>query len=255
LHSLKTIGTIATISRVFRYIKWRIDRKALTKRTNQILRKIDIKDRFTEIYETNFWGSQESGSGLGSTLEATSKLRAELPVLFASFSVRSIFDAPCGDFNWMRLVLEKTGIDYIGGDIVEPLIQRLSASNKDPRIRFLRMDITNDRFPRADLWLCRDSLFHLSVSDSFRALWRFLDSNTPYVLTTTCVNDNSFVNADIESGDFRKLDLFSAPYHFPKDVLYRIREDYASTVIPREMCLWSRAQIVAAMTKLGSDYR
>ena len=43
------------------------------------------------------WGSDESGSGIGSELGATEALREYLPGLFKRLGVRKVLDAPCGD--------------------------------------------------------------------------------------------------------------------------------------------------------------
>jgi len=68
----------------------------------KIFKHDSIEDRFTEIYKSNYWGSKESVSGIGSTLIYTENLRSKLPDLFQLYSIKSIFDAPCGDFNWMK---------------------------------------------------------------------------------------------------------------------------------------------------------
>ena len=48
------------------------------------------------------------------------------------------------------------------------------------------------------------------------------------------------------------IDLLSAPYHFEENVLYRI-EDTIPNETPREMCLWSREQIISAMEKFNRN--
>src|SRR5262249_32666360 len=66
-----------------------------------------LEDRFAVLYKTCYWGGDkqnESFSGPGSTLEYTQVLRRELPKLFEQFAIRSVFDAPCGDFKWMKHV-------------------------------------------------------------------------------------------------------------------------------------------------------
>ena len=72
-----------------------------------------------EIFENaavdNRWGSAESISGAGSELAMTAGYRDQLAQLLPRF--KSMFDAPCGDLNWMHLVLERVEIDYSGGDI------------------------------------------------------------------------------------------------------------------------------------------
>ena len=80
-------------------------------------------ERFQRIFEENAWGNRESVSGEGSNLERTKVVRAELPGLLARHGVRSLLDAPCGDFYWMKEV-DLAGVDYIGVDIVPEIIAR-----------------------------------------------------------------------------------------------------------------------------------
>jgi hypothetical protein len=56
---------------------------------------------FTNIYRSNHWGGADSVSGGGSDLEQTSALRAALPGVLQRLGVRTLLDAPCGDFHWM----------------------------------------------------------------------------------------------------------------------------------------------------------
>jgi hypothetical protein len=62
---------------------------------------LDLAQRFARIHDTNLWGAAASFSGLGSELDATSVLRAELPRLLARLGATSLLDAPCGDAGWI----------------------------------------------------------------------------------------------------------------------------------------------------------
>ena len=79
----------------------------------------------TEIFDLaakdNVWGSPESISGGGSEVAMTAGYRAQIVELLPRF--RSMFDAPCGDMNWMPLVLRRVKIDYLGGDISPHVIE------------------------------------------------------------------------------------------------------------------------------------
>jgi hypothetical protein len=75
-----------------------------------------LNGKFTDIYHKNIWENEESVSGPGSTLEYT--VRDALPTVLDTYSIKTIFDAPCGDFNWMKYVVKGTNIKYTGGDIV-----------------------------------------------------------------------------------------------------------------------------------------
>ncbi len=199
-----------------------------------------MEDVFTRIYLENGWKSAESRSGPSSTLARTKTLRDGLPQLMGAFNIRTIVDAPCGDFNWMRSFVEGQSFSYIGGDIVLPMIKDHQAEFKgNRRVKFKHLDITQDKLPQADLMLCRDCLFHFSYEDTLKVLKNFLSADIPYLLTTTHYNKGQIVNRDIRTGGWRMMDLFEAPYNFPADVLFRIVDGGGD----REMCLWSRDQV------------
>lgn len=216
----------------------------------QVFALARIEDRFTKIYELNYWDNAESRSGSGSTLQYTENLRRHLPHIFAQFGIRSILDAPCGDFNWMRHVLAAHPLPYTGVDIVGPLIEANSREFGTEQLRFAQLDITRETLPTADLMVCRDCLFHLSFDEVRAVVRNFLDSNIPYLLTTTHINNGHFGNFDIPTGDYRLIDLFAAPFNFPPDVLYRIA-DWQHPEPPREMCLWHRDQIAKMARSSG----
>jgi hypothetical protein len=200
--------------------------------------------KFTKIYKTNYWGNNESVSGSGSTIEYTKGLRVELEKLLINFKVKSIFDAPCGDFNWMRLIVADKNITYIGGDIVKPLVERNIELYNSINIKFINIDLTKNQYPYADIMICRDCLFHLSYKDINLVLKNFIDSQIPYLLTTSHID--VIKNADIITGDYREIDLFSPPFNFPNEVLCRIK-DWIEPLPPREMCLWTRDQIISTL--------
>jgi SAM-dependent methyltransferase len=205
--------------------------------------KNSTESMFTAIYTHHLWPGDETRSGEGSTLSYTERLRKELPALFKQFDISSVLDAPCGDFNWMRVFMQDhPEIQYTGGDIVRPMIEKLQSTDTRDNQRFVHLDITQDTLPSADLMICRDCLFHLEpqlVGDFVR---NFADSDIRYLLTTTHHNDGTWANVDLNTGGFHPIDLFSEPYNFHADVLYSI-EDWFDHHKPRRLCLWSREQI------------
>jgi SAM-dependent methyltransferase len=174
---------------------------------------------FTDIYKLNYWNSQESKSGIGSTLEATTVIRAQLPLIIEKYVIQSMLDVPCGDYNWMKTV-ERT-CSYIGGDIVAEAIennQKLYASEK---VQFKQIDITKDTLPMVDLIFCRDCLQHLSDANVHKALANFKSSGSKYLLVTSY--PKTWINHDIEDGDCRFLNLRQSPFRLPKPIL-KIKE-------------------------------
>ena len=202
------------------------------------------EDKFTWIYRNNYWGADESPSGSGSTLEYTENLRKELPKLINDFKINSVLDAPCGDFNWMKVLLPKLNVNYIGADIVQELVDSHNSNYKNEATKFLKLNLITDSFPYSDLLICRDCLFHLSYEDIQSVLTNFANSKISYLLTTTHKNNNNFKNKNIQTGDYRNIDLFVYPFNFPSNPLARI-DDFLLSEQPREMCLFSREQILS----------
>jgi hypothetical protein len=176
-----------------------------------------LQATFTAIFQANGWGDAESVSGPGSTESRGEDFRQELVALLDAWQVRSIVDAPCGDFNWMRHVLADRllppPLSYTGIDIVEDLIARNAHRHASASCRFLCADITRADLPRGDLIICRDALVHLPFADALAAIHNFRRSGSRYLLATTFVGRAS--NEDALAGDWRPLNLQATPFEFP----------------------------------------
>jgi hypothetical protein len=243
--SLSRHGTLKTLWKAISYPFNALKRRRFSK---DVLGLTSNEDKFTWIYKNNYWQSNESASGTGSSLKYTENLRKELPALISKFSVKKIFDAPCGDFNWMLHLLPLINVEYIGGDIVRELIKSHNQKYKSTNISFITINLINDDFPISDLMICRDCLFHLSFVDTRSLLQKFAASCIPFFLTTTHKQLGAFQNYDIRTGDFRLIDLFSAPYYFPSKPLAVI-DDWVFPDPERQMCLWTRDQVIDALVR------
>ena len=173
-----------------------------------------------------------------------------MPELFEKFNVTSVFDAPCGDLNWMQHVLKKTDIGYIGGDIVGSLIEAHKNTFTRENTGFIQINLISDPFPTTDLMLCRDCLFHMSHADTLSILKSFLASETSYLLTTTYNRPANFENEDIVTGGFRVVDLSRYPYDFPSEPLYSILDGKKQNT-DRFLNLWSRDQLITAVESMS----
>jgi hypothetical protein len=244
--SLKSIGfkrtIVKLISRIFNYLSFKsYKRKKFEK---NLFKTKSVEERFNRIYSTNYWLDNESRSGTGSNLRSTENIRFHLPKILEKFNIKKLFDAPCGDFNWMSQVLKSVEIDYLGSDIVKDLI----VSNKkyeNNKIKFSKLDIIVDKLPVSDLMICRDCLFHFSYKDIFLFLNNFLSSDIKYLLLTGHLNTkHKFENKDIVTGDFRKIDLFSKPFNFEKNYIYSFDDkDKLEIQHFKQMYLFSKLQI------------
>lgn len=229
-------------------------KQKLSPRRRKIFKHDKAEDRFTAIYNNNYWRNDESISGSGSTLEYTANLREKLPALFEKHNIKQVLDAPCGDYNWMGVVVEATGIDYTGGDIVAPLIVQNQQDHGRDGVRFIHLDITKGPLPDCDMMIVRDCLFHLSYADIHKFLELFAASNIALLLTSSHVNmpDNSFENEDILSGNFRDIDLFTEPFDFSENVLDKIADDPYEQP-KRHMYLFTREQVAKAAKTLANN--
>jgi SAM-dependent methyltransferase len=173
---------------------------------------LSLEERFVRIYQTNLWSDAESRSGVGSSLDATAQLRASLPPLLRRLNARRLLDVPCGDFNWMSHV-DLSGIDYIGGDIVESMIEANRVRYESPTRQFMRVDLTSGPLPDTDVILCRDCLVHFSFDNIIAAFRAMKTSGAQYLLTTTFLDRQA--NKDIVDGDWRPLNLVRSPFLLP----------------------------------------
>jgi len=203
---------------------------------------------FDTIYDANLWGSSDSRSGVGSELEATARYRAGLAQLIQQRGLTSMFDAPCGDLHWMPTLLKQVAIAYSGGDISSSVVAELAA--RHPGLSIRQFDICRDTFPRADVWHCRDCLFHLPFSDIRLALENFVASDIPYALLTTHRARFLHRNLDLKGIGFRFLDLERAPFSLPRPLTY-VADYRRGSDFPRYVSLWSRAMIADALAKMG----
>ena len=198
---------------------------------------------FTAIMHARAWGDGDSVSGAGSGLARTADLRARLPDLLARLRVRSMLDAGCGDFYWMRAV-ELPVRRYVGVDVVPELVSRLSTEHARRGRRFLHADITRDALPKVDLVLCREVLFHFPDDDVRRALGNLRQRTRATWLLTTSFRRRP-ENPPIPLGGWRPLNLEAEPFLFPppveeiEDLPLAEREEYAD----KRLCLWRFADL------------
>ena len=205
-------------------------------------RKRNTGQIFTEIYQNNLWRGTDSVSGTGSDIQQTRIIIEELPILFKDFDIHTMLDIPCGDFNWMKTV-DLTGINYVGADIVKELVEKNLAKYGDDGTQFFQLDLIKSALPKVDLIFCRDCLVHLSNNDIFGALENMCKSESTYVLTT--VFPERLNNDDIETGEWRVLNLEHAPFFLPAP-LKVINEgclEYEGTFPDKSLGLWLIADI------------
>ena len=234
-------GLGAGIIAIFRYLYYFKSRREY----NQMLMLKTTKEKFSMIYQKNFWFSSESRSGEGSELSSTSHLRTTLPTLIENYKISSLVDAPCGDFNWMKLVNFRKPVKYIGIDIVETVITENIRNYGQEKISFILSDIISDQLPDCDLLLVRDALFHFSFKDIDKFLKNIANLDYKYLLTTTHYQlENNFKNRDIITGDFRLIDLHKHPFNIEsKDVLEEVIDYKVGSGSPKKLLMLEKRNV------------
>jgi hypothetical protein len=187
------------------------------------VRLLRRKTIFSHIYKSGgFSIGNEPLSGSGATLSQTKSVREEIPKILKELNAKTIIDAPCGDFTWMKEV-DLNDYEYIGIDIVEELIKKDNNEYANGKRTFLVRDIVKDSIPTADLILCRDCFVHLSNKDVLRTIRNFKRSGSLYLLTTTFTKLET--NKNLVSGrGWRPINLERPPFNFPEP-LKIINED------------------------------
>src|SRR5215204_410766 len=191
-------------------------RQALRRVRERILPPKDHGVIFSRIYRENAWGDVESVSGPGSRQNRAAAFLDDLVAALRQLEVRSLLDAPCGDFNWAAPVADAVD-HYIGADVVPELVAANHERHAGPRRAFLQLDLTRDALPTADAVLCRDCLVHFSFADVWAALDNIQASGARYLIATTFV-DRTY-NEDARTGWWRTLNLQAPPFAFPAPLL------------------------------------
>lgn len=192
---------------------------------------VNYKNIFTDIYDNNGFGSLESKSGPGSTLDETQKLRESIKKIIKDKNIKSVVDIPCGDFNWMKEIVFNFE-NYIGGDIVKKAIDLNNEKYSNSRIKFIEFDILNDEIPTGDLLIVRDVIGHFPIEDGVKILKNILNSKCKYILSTTWAkkigndwfpcekNDVHRENEGVDYGRFYPVNLMSNPFNLPNAEIY-----------------------------------
>jgi len=198
---------------------------------------------FEDIYKTSGWGANEGSlSGPGSMVEATQVACKVLGatvhrILNEGKRNISILDAPMGDFYWQPPCLTKLAttlpygahVTYKGVDISATAVERAEARRqkvnmeKTTRVTesvaiepFAQLDLAKphgipENLGTFDIILCNDALMHNSEENIFKILRNF-NEGAKYLVVNSYIEGHD--NKDIEIGQFRRLDLTSAPYNF-----------------------------------------
>ena len=182
------------------------------------------KKRFTEIYVKKMWGrtkeiKEETASGSGSTLEATEILRNNLIILLKKYNIKTFLDAPCGDMNWMKLLLNNFE-KYIGVDIVPNIIEDNKNKIKHDNVSFFCVDLLKGDLYDVDMIFNRACTRHLSNIEVQMIINNIKRTNSKFLLTDTSISVKYNDRTKSKYSEAKFLNLELPPFNFPKPIEY-----------------------------------
>jgi SAM-dependent methyltransferase len=205
---------------------------------------------FRRIYLDHLWDGR-SRSGSGSDPAETAQYREFLARFIGENRVRSVVDLGCGYWTSTQLV-DWSGIDYRGIDIVPEPIEANRSAFGSAHIRFECADLVEAQLGQADLCTCKDVLQHLPTAD-VRAILAKLPAFRFALLTNDWQEERQRgwrslwrwralgnVNGDILPGGHRPLRLREPPFSLTAERVL----DYVVTSgrkrWHKEVLLWRR---------------
>lgn len=145
----------------------------------------------------------------GSTLAYTQRYRAFIEQFCIEHGIASVLDAGCGDWTFMQAI-DWRRVRYVGMDLDPAMVERNRA--RFPGVEFIVGDVRDlSGHAGFDLLIVKDVLQHWS----HRSIHAFLDqaalARFRHVLLVNC-DDEGDAPADIPDGEWRPLNLMSAPF-------------------------------------------
>jgi hypothetical protein len=190
---------------------------------------------FTQIYAEKKWtaGAGEFDSGAGSSDErvANAYVSAVRDWLSRIGSTNlTIVDLGCGDFRVGRQFLDLCH-NYIGIDVVKPLIDHLVEKFASSKVEFLHRNILEDGLPNGDICFLRQVLQHLSNNEIQTILrqvqkyrWVVITEHHPLEQFFRAPNLDKPHGADIRLFDGSGVFLEEPPFNVPRNRLELLLE-------------------------------
>lgn len=175
----------------------------------------DLTHVFESIYETCEWGKNElleGTSGSGSEFKNVQPYFNFLQTFLKENKIQSVVDAGCGDWQFSQFI-NWSGINYQGFDASKTVIKKNQEKFASKTITFVHGNFLERDLPKADLLILKDVLQHLSSKNIKKAISQF--KNYKYVIVVNDVDpiNLSAPNIEIKDGQYRPLDITSAPYN------------------------------------------
>ena len=173
---------------------------------------------------------RESASGGGSSIKNTQVTQHLIMNTIQKYGIESIIDLGCGDFHWMKEIrYQFPDVSYTGWDASETMVAGMNKVYGNHNTNFEFKDIVDNFYPKVDLAICRDVLFHLQEKYVLRVLDNLRYAGIPYLISTSFLDTKSNVNIKGKHrlGDwgFHTINLNIEPYNLKENVVQCIKED------------------------------
>lgn len=170
---------------------------------------------FTQIYDEAMWGTNGEGigfSGGGSLPQNVVFYMDFVQNFMKDRNIKTVVDVGCGDWTFSKY-MNWDGIEYVGYDVVQHVIERNQAKYSSENIRFVHSSFLSTDLPVADLLLCKHVLQHLTNADIMGFLKQL--PKFKYCLITNQIDRKTLTgdNLDIPIGGCHKLELRDPPFN------------------------------------------
>jgi len=159
-----------------------------------------MEKKFTDIYETKFWGDNKSEEYSGSSGPGSSVLfnkKTYIPVLEGFIkrnNIKKVVDLGCGDFR-CGYAYSDLKIKYVGYDVYKKVVdynsKKYSSSKFKNKYKFIHMDFYNqmEDIESGDLCILKDVLQHWPIENIYTFLDYLVSSKKfKYILICNCSN-------------------------------------------------------------------
>ena len=126
-------------------------------------------------------------SGYGSSKNSAKDAQAFIGDIIKRYNPKKILDLGCGDWTWFSSLgdmLDSSGVEYEGWDACARMIRDNNEKYGNDSVRFMLKDIVTEEYPKVDLIICRDVLFHLQQSMALEVIEKVHKSCSLFISTT-----------------------------------------------------------------------
>lgn len=188
----------------------------------------------------------ESLCGPGSHYENAKEMIDFLDSIIDKYEVKSILDLGCGDWNWFQHINLRNS-NYIGWDCDHKMIEQNNLKYGSKKVSFEVKDIVTNKYPKCDLIICRDVLFHLKIELSLKIISN-IKKSCNYFLSTSfkSAGNNTDIKSycKIDNWGFYNINLHKEPFMLSEFECDSVFEKKASPPKnPRYACLFDFSKI------------